>query len=111
MSDYKLLPCPFCGGEAVRTEINDSLGRTNPPTRKGERKMKINKIAAPVMGTYEVRDCPNCGSVPCLNVKVSRKELLDAVVYKLSEEVYCTCCGLSGVSVRDWNQLSRQKGE
>ena len=67
--------------------------------------MKMNKVSAPVMGTYEVQDCPNCGSVPCVDVTVKRRETADSLQYTLSEEIYCTCCGLSGVSVEVWNKL------
>lgn len=67
--------------------------------------MKMNKVSAPVMGTYEVQDCPNCGSIPCVDVTVKRRETADSVQYTLSEEVYCTCCGLSGASVEVWNKL------
>lgn len=67
--------------------------------------MKMNQVSAPVMGTYEVQNCPNCGSVPCVDVTVKRKETVDSILYSLSEEVYCTCCGLSGTSVELWNKL------
>lgn len=67
--------------------------------------MKMNKVSAPVMGTYEVQDCPNCGTIPCVDVTVKRRETVDSVQYTLSEEVYCTCCGLSGASVEMWNKL------
>ena len=68
-------------------------------------KMKMNKVNAPVMGTYKVQDCPNCGAIPCVDITVKRREAVDSVQYTLSEEVYCTCCGLSGVSVEMWNKL------
>lgn len=68
-------------------------------------KMEMNKVNAPVMGTYEVQSCPNCGAVPCVDITVKRRETVESVQYALSEEVYCACCGLSGASVEVWNKL------
>lgn len=85
------------GYEAVEDDYQNGNMEVN--------EMKMNKVSAPVMGTYEVQDCPNCGSIPCVDVTVKRKETADSLQYTLSEEVYCTCCGLSGASVEMWNKL------
>ena len=68
--------------------------------------MKMNKVEAPVMGVYEVQNCPNCGVTPCVNVSVESKDGVTSIDYKVKAEVYCSCCGLSAPSVELWNVLS-----
>ena len=67
--------------------------------------MKTNKINAPVMGTYEVQSCPECGSIPCIDITINKNETTYNIEYDLHKEVYCACCGLSAPSVEVWNKL------
>lgn len=66
----------------------------------------MNKVEAPIMGIYEVQNCPNCGIIPYVDVSIKRDDNIVCLKYTLSEEVYCTCCGLSAPSVDIWNRLS-----
>lgn len=62
-------------------------------------------VKAPVIGSYEVQTCPNCGCKPCVDVDAKKVDLVDSLEYRLHAEVYCSACGLSAPSVATWNKL------
>lgn len=68
--------------------------------------MKMSKVEAPVMGVYEVQNCPNCDATPCVNVSVESKDGVASIDYKVKADVYCPCCGLAAPDVKVWNVLS-----